>query len=563
MGLHGLREDLSVRPALAIQKYDTFPNIDGFVELTERDKTKTETDTPISRLFVQVRYLSKTDPPKVRIDRQLIASANINPDTPLILVAVDPWGHEAYWEEVLPERDCLTVTFDREKIIDEGHTDYLKEWRRLCENRRFVITQPDEYPETLKASWQAVAKKCPEIRHLQSFIDELNQLTDRALLAAKERLVQDCWKIGVAFSDFTESSSIYALYGIPRGQSDPLVKQLTEGMARELKAQGCRFIYHPRFNPFTEDPEAYAGWRAMKMVAEVVRGKMLNWRGDRFIAREVISSLGEIFTPTENGARVDSCSIPELRKRIPTQPPPEDFYGERSPIADLKAMAERATNIGEISMQYTLNRLGSYTGMFADADIYLTEIGETEVENPYRLHHYRRYPDEYDWTRYSDEDIDHDVRVFLEQVPKVFNHLMEKNFPGLPDEYFLFRNRPIIAAYRHTPPVDFIRRGEEGPWLKSAFLRGSEASGFSIKVIDVTKEPDAALLLDQPNRLGLKFDGQTYDRWCPSHLHLSKLILGETPVLQYAYDLLAKQLGKYFQTTFRFTNNEVSCIKTQ
>ena len=137
---------------------------------------------------------------------------------------------------------------------------------------------------------------------------------------------------------------------------------------------------------------------------------------------------------------------------------------------------------------------------------------------------------------------------------------MQKNFPGLPEKYFPFRDRPIIALYR----IRFASETDAGiPLLDFAFLRNTQVSGLFIRVIDVRKDSSAAHLLDSPDRLGLEFEGETYDRPKVRFTSLSSLITGETPVLQYSYEMLAEQLKWYFQTELGFSGGDVSCIKAR
>ncbi len=143
--------------AASLNKRDSYPNTDGFLELTTSD------GDPESWLVAQVKPLH---PGKRKItytfdDDKFITYCKSDHGLPIIFIGVDIDNEKAYWREMTPDYakslSSLTIEVPPNNLISLGNTDYVLAWKVICDTRKKL------YEEAKIASARGVPESSPSV----------------------------------------------------------------------------------------------------------------------------------------------------------------------------------------------------------------------------------------------------------------------------------------------------------------------------------------------------------------------------------------------------------------
>lgn len=594
MGKHAIARGANIKPVTDLQVDDKWPNIDGYVELTDyRGK-------PFGKMEIQVKFLPKKNrkrPKKACGSRFLLYCRDVA-QLPVMFLAVDISSDVAHWLHISPEfveglgdrlnQESVQLEFPSENIISLENRSYLEDWRLISERRCEALRKYGAYSRIAELATPALGRRGHDIGQLQRFVDELNQQTEEKFLVVKNRFVRNCWKIGIAYSEYKDSTINYVLYGVPRGYNDLLVKEITPEVAQKLDTEGMLFTRCDNHNPIAGDPEGYARSLISNIVVDIVNERRLDHSGSSFLASEVISSVMEILMmsarePPSKGYALSK--VWEMCKRYMTPYGPHAISNPRDPrvveymrtgrdprptrheeprpmLERLKDTANRhqRSNVpltvsirdwiqNGLSFEWVIPGSWLPFGLFVESFEYLKGRGETEVNAPYRfpLPSPKSYmPRAYE--SWSAEDIEDDVRTFLRNFPLVFERLVANNFPGISSYVSRFKNRQTFIVY--TLDVKTGRSCSESKGRYGIFAT-DEGAKAEIKLIRGDESPGAAEALkrlENPTASrDFSFEGQTCQLVRGGGVNVSTFA-AQAPVLTMAYDQIIFELEGYFQT---------------
>ena len=201
--------------------------------------------------------------------------------------------------------------------------------------------------------------------------------------------------------------------------------------------------------------------------------------------------------------------------------------------------------------------------LFLEAYRFLKDEGIKVVRDPFRMNRFnvvmlmkgRETANLLDL--FSDDDFKHDAEVFLANLPRVFEHLVERNFPDISQNLSLFRNREVVVPYEFLPRKD---RSRPAPCINVAFAASQQKRPFRIHLVNTKECPEAKHLLDFRRRQDSEFSGTLFDIHWHSATALDSLL--ERPsVLRSAYIHLASRLKTYFHKELGLTPAETDAIR--
>jgi hypothetical protein len=226
-----------------IKELDKFPNIDGYLELTNISQL------PIGKLEVQIKKLGnkKQGKPSHQIKLEFLSYCKNSASLPVLLVVVDEKNKVAYWKHItenfaagLLERATgrsIVIHFDKEMDKVDGQTDYLGQWIEISNAHRNKIIQYDTLKlihdndrvtlaELKKRIINPTGETNDMFPFIYDFIDHYNYLLDHDFNVVKKTLYGDVWKVGIAYTDFTYNQLAYVLYEVRHNTNDTLIKVL-------------------------------------------------------------------------------------------------------------------------------------------------------------------------------------------------------------------------------------------------------------------------------------------------------------------------------------------------
>jgi hypothetical protein len=183
-------------------------------------------------------------------------------------------------------------------------------------------------------------------------------------------------------------------------------------------------------------------------------------------------------------------------------------------------------------------------GLFVEHFSYLVSSGLVEIHRLYEPPDYSRVSGSgYRWEFYSPDDVERNLKAFLEGLPAADSAIIEQSFPHLKDDLAPFDGATkVIAAF---DVKDRYKSAEDGPTIALRYLKCEGESGLEI---DLFKKSECKELLDRLNmHIGkrVKLNGKTYEQVGGSSRILD-FIHDDLPMLHFVYEELERALDRCF-----------------
>lgn len=517
-----LLRDPSVKPHLA--SGDKRPNIDGDIELVDLWLSS------IGKFEVQVKCLSSKDQRRrgYSCDVSFLAYC-AKSLLPVLLIGVHPDKELALWEEITRplarsllkkaaqsgERS-ITVRFPVENLIQRGTKGHISAWQNIVEKHQLKLEFSDElspkaaYLRQIATSIEQIGSGIPDpqeidFTNLQIHIDEINALLERAFPTVRDTLFRGAWKIGVAFSIYAEDALSYCYYPIRRGVNDLMVRRISSETFEQLPHD--RTI-HPFENPIQLDPVGFGREYVEQQVVDLLNEKAFRF-DDLILGRELLFSVADALS-AQLGLRKVRGSIGQkldLKKFA---------YGWTYYLPHWVNYAAQAIPVEILNNLRSLGSLHGYVDLGAlefslactdkkphhiRASVHEQILSETPVSIPFsvgtrdlplhRMKHVielllssgqkelKRLYTPLDYGQLSGEggplsscwtydQCLENLRLFYREFPRVFEHIVERNFPFHRDElrYFDDFDRRVMIL---------TGNGSVGYHLLSCDLRSKDA----------------------------------------------------------------------------------------
>ncbi|UIR56957.1 hypothetical protein LZQ00_03865 [Sphingobacterium sp. SRCM116780] len=288
-----------------IKELDKFPNIDGYLELTDQDQI------PQGKMEVQLKKLhrSNSKAPKFQVHLSFIMYCRDVAAVPVLLIVIDIGNKCAYWEYFSKERssqlfdgakgNTLVIHFNKNNYIKENDTNYYGHWLSICKAHHFSISNFNSVNERLRNSLltiseltkltkEAVGTEDENYVHIHRFLDLYNNLLDYKFNTMKKLLFPGVWKVGLAYVNFEVNQIDYLLYTVNYKLNDSLIKKIDFPRARGLMNEYG--FTRAMSNPIIDKPVQTAYQEIYEGLKKVIEGKRLFVIND-CIAHEYISAF--------------------------------------------------------------------------------------------------------------------------------------------------------------------------------------------------------------------------------------------------------------------------------
>lgn len=229
-----------------IKKRDKYPNYDGYIEIVD------DQSYPLGKLEVQVKTLT-TGALVYYCELETIAYAQTT-TLPLLLILADNIVKKVYWKHVdrtngqLSDKGKSFIFRLTDSDLVTAENNYLGHWLNIVHDFQKKISRYDAVQKLIdlnKISLPPLTLDAETISYFQSFIDHINYSIFTRFECLYRHTYPGLWKLGVAVQNVDKGMS-YSLFGIKRGTSELLVKEIDRKAQIDLFSAGFFFMHFSR-----------------------------------------------------------------------------------------------------------------------------------------------------------------------------------------------------------------------------------------------------------------------------------------------------------------------------
>lgn len=427
----------------------------------------------------------------------------------------------------------------------------------------------------LKQENSSLDEEKPEFQNIHKFLDRLNLYLDTDLTVIKKLYYNSCWKLGIAYNDYSDDKITYLLYPINYNKNGLQIREISnklkDDLRKELGSCFVKVIYSN--NPIHCQPEKYAKELVVEKVTEICDKKLLPLNNVTLF-REVIFKVID---------RLHDCLGLEVKNNYTIEEIKYSFYiylpiwvdevltdkninlGHHpffSPYIDLtllltqlkeenvekldKKVKERVKNYQFNKRKFFL-RNNKFPLKFVLDFLESSHFNElTEINRLYVPPNFTRPTnDTCIWSFYSPEELLRNVMIFFKEFPDVYDTTVNNCFPKLKSKISFFNDFDtlIVVIEAH----DSYSNSDTGPTMECYYLKSEDANPerevkFYMKgreYIPINREVDF--------KTKLCIDGKPYTVMYKSYGGLD-FIFQDLPMFEYLYKTLREKMDYFFQS---------------
>lgn len=584
-----------IKPSLST--LDKIPNVDGHIEIVD------ETQQPIGKIEVQVKFLPllKKDQPKHQCEIQFLSYCE-HSILPVFLIVVDPAGEKAYWihislsylKKIRSKIKGKTINVDlpAENIITKFDSSYIPLWINILSDYKTRLIDFDRVSVELenmkiankklkKLANPALGIEKPYFKEIHFFLDYYNNLLENDFIVIKEIFYEQCWKIGMAYSIYSDLVLSYSLFPISYTTNDIQIKEINRNEEEELK-NVINYVNHSTANPIKNKPIEYAYHYIIKDLKKIVDNRLL-LPINKYVANEYIIAFIDSYSElTGLEKNLDYYSLEDVMFALDTFIP---LVGEEY-LHDNKNSFDRIFNIDhfvwnvtsvevsklikKVNKKFKGNTNVSSNISISSTDfnlqylreliLYLEKFNELIVRRIYPL---KKYPESdfyFKWQVYSEMELKNVMDVVFENLPKLYNDFVSEYFPQIKKQisFFSYFDRLVINVVVKENATDFKNQpGIEFIYLENLSHYSDQKIDLHVGIDNISLTlRDIYLLTDRIVTIA----DQKY-KIIGSSSSFLKNIFNEIPMNDYLYRTLQNRLEHYLNpfhggssTLFKFVS---------
>lgn len=576
-----------------IKERDKYPNIDGYLELVD------ESRVPIGKLEVQVKKLSDNskNSPKLKCPVSLFSYSETTCN-PVLLVGVNVKQNKAYWVHIhkdlinnlanRSDQKTKVVNFPKSNVIDGNDTRYIEEWKNIIEVYKEKIKDYDKlknsYIELSQKSNPALGSVKKDFQDIHIFLDKINGLLEKKFSIVKKRFYPTSWKIGLAYYEYQNNSVSYTLYPIPFNKNDVQIKKVDKKLHRQLKQGGLVFTGHFMENPIRLRPKEYAREIVESNTLKILENRLLNHKGNVFLAREFIFAFIDKFSQQMGLDKKDKYTLNEIEKaffqylpiwvdeavkfmvkvkRNRVKVPKDCLY--RRPYLDPdilipQIMDDERKEIEE-SVRARIKQKDSVPRIplgndkfpfriFEEFCSFLKSKGIKEIDRVYLPRDYSRLKENGGlvWNVFSPDVVKRNLKIFYADLQKVYTDTLLQNFPEIIGELPLFgeASRVIIVFSVREEYKSF----QDSPGIQFFYLDRKNQNSLEIEIYNEGETKDAPKISQANSKKGVELNGKKY-KLISIRAGILDFIYDDLPMFNFVYEILEENLKRYFNNLKR------------
>lgn len=569
------------------------PYVDGEIILKRDNK-------PIGKLEVQIKTLPDEHSYKYLCETSFIYYCE-NAQNPVLFLGVDLRTEKIYWVyfdsayiESLnyKEKTHEIIKLKSEQFLDRDNTDYFEEWEKIVQAHILKIKDYDK----IKDNWnklkqlneslmenfnQAINKKNEIFIKIHRFLDRLNSYLDNEFEIVKKVYYPDCWKLGLAYSEYNSQFIRYFLYPISADNNDVQIKEVDEKLEKKFQQQKLPYVGHFKPNPIDSRPEIYAKEIIRKKLDNIIKNKFINHTGNDFLALEYIiafidkfrSQMGletkevynlaevqfafYVYLPVwvEEAVKIitDKNKTPKITLANILQRNNHSLYLDPSVInsritSEEKKIIEQAVqqrlSEPKVNIQYweILGNTNYPFSIFIEFLSYLKNKGANKVNRVYKPKDYslRGQEEGWHWQLFNPKDAEYNLRQFFSNLYSAYNQILHNNFPLLENQLSFLNNANKVIVVFHIK--DKFQGYQDSPGYTIYFVKSDLMENTPIFEILSGEESDHL----KEQGFFITYKNKTYELLCrESTVYLP--IYNDIPMFTYIYEILNEKLNEYFK----------------
>ena len=569
-----------------IKNMDKVPNYDGLLEIVDIDQT------PIGHFFVQIKKLpdKNSKHPKYQSKIAFLAFCE-STILPILHIVVDIKNEVAYWRlidtnflktlKIKENAKSVNVDFPKENIIKKGNSDYLEEWKEIIREYQRKIYGYDSLEkdhENLKKSYALLSSKSnpllglekPEFENLHKFLDKLNMQLDIDFFIIKKIFYNSCWKLGIAYNNYTKNEMTYMLYPINFNKNELQIKEISNKLKDELSKVGLSLNSHYRENPFYNRPEDYAN-EFIKIKIEKIFEKKLLPINHISLFREIMFSFIDKFHDCLGLQIKNYYTIEEMRFSFNIYLPiwidevlsnKKISLGKQGfidPDLILVQLNQKELNKFDINVKERIqeNQLNNTNLIISNETyplkliVYLLNSSNfnniTGINRLYLPPNYERLKisdNNFIWSVYSSEDIKENITRFYNEIQVIYDYAIDAFFPSLKKHLEFFSRFDKIIIVLNVK--DEYKSHDDIPSMELYYFKNIDIAENKIEIyiknkeaipidIDVEMDFGSEIMIDDQKYI---FQGMS------SSVLISNF--GDLPMYNYLYELLNDSFKDFF-----------------
>jgi hypothetical protein len=571
---------------LDLKERDKYPNIDGYAELVD------EFLVPIAKLEVQIRKLPSEEP-KMQCPISLFSYSEIA-CYPVLFIGVDIKQKKAYWihmrKDLIAEskiernQKTITITFPVKNIVDGRDTIYVEKWKSIAQINQMKIREFNE----LKDSFELLSEKAnPALgidrkgfQDIHVFLDEINTLLDGKFPIVKKIFYPSTWKVGLAYSKYEDNNISYTLYPIPLNKNDVQIKEVDDHLRQQLENEGLGWTGHYVENPIKLRPKKYAIEIVESDTLRILESKLLNHRGNEFLAKEYIFAFIDKFFRQLGLDKKDKYALDEIEEAffqyLPTwvhetmkfmikvQRNNVKSYADllyRKPYFDPDMLLHQIMNNERKQIEQRVKKrirqkdiptivIGNDKfpfGIFDEFLSFLRSKGFVEINRVYSPRDYSRLKEKggWVWNFFSPDAVETNLKIFFDNLPKVYYDVVLQNFPKIAREIPLFgdASRVIISFSVKEECKTFTDR----PKIEFFCLKTEKQDSLEIEIYRNGENEELRGLSWDCLGKDIEIKGKKHRLVSGSRGTLD-FIYDDLPMFSFLYKILEKNLKRYFDS---------------
>lgn len=557
-----------------IKANDKWPNIDGYIEMTD------DRGHPLGTLKAQVKKLTKADAKSKRFRftkndsrEKFLRYCDESRELPIILIGVDindDTCQLAYWRHIdkryLESLGAYTdITFSPAHVTSRTDRAFISEWQRLVEaqNAKARIAEAftaEELDRITRTGTRILGVVDDKFRTIHLFLDRLNDLLDHKFSIIKEIFYLNCWKVGFAYFDYRADYVGYILYPIPLNHNDVLIKEVDRDLFEVFQQRRLGYSTH-HSNPIATDPAGEVERVIRRKLDIMIEEKLFNHRGSEALAREYVCAFIDRYhrlLGMEPGR--DQYPLQEINEGFHVYLPfwldeafnfmktnnrnnfNERINAGRIPYYNIDWGQEIGDALDTIRAR-VLERLRNKDDVpalpvgdgilspriFAELLNYLEENGFQQLR---RLYSPRGRQADAFWQTLTPDRVETNLKIFLKGFLDGYDAFIENNFPAFKEKLsFLGAADTLLCVYD-------LQARHRGPGYTMYFLKSS--SGPSYRTIEVLSRQQ--LGLDDSWRNVVSIAGQEYKNMGAHWESLPRINIG-APIVDLIYKVLKGRLA--------------------
>jgi hypothetical protein len=468
--------------------------------------------------------------------------------------------------------------------IRELSKEISKRFQDLEEKLMFVDPQreeiknlPEKYRILLENSDPLLRLERKEFKNIHRFLDRLNTYLDTDFSIVKDLYYDSCWKLGIAYNNYSEGSITYLLYPINYFKNDLQIREISDKLKNELRGYVETGIGPT--NPIHFQPENYAKELVLKKVTEICDKKLLplsNVSLFREVTFGFIDNLHECL-----GLNVkNSYTVREVRHSFYAYFPiwvDEVLSNENinlryhplfSPYIDPafllhqlnqekkeeidERVNERIRNCQFNNRNLVLGTRNFPLKLIAD---FLGNPSLNDFNEINRLYLPKNFDrptiSHYSWSHNTPEEVLENIKIFFNEFPNVYDTTIDYCFPKLKQELRFFNDFDTLIVVIEVHDNYTNNNNEYSTWcplIEYYYLRAEESNTKKEIKIFMKDRGHIPINREMDFKSKICIDGKSYTIVKSKGPGMLGFIFDRLPMFDYLYKTLSERMSNFFVT---------------